>query len=327
MRSSIGRWAAAASAAVALAVAAVCLQPTARGAAGGSATGELGAGGTARGDISTTPGERDEIGVDALAGQKLNIALVSNFRASIAVFDPTGAQFPMTFTPGYVKISTPVVVAASGRYVVTIASSDGSQGTYTLTASAKWPGKTVTTSASGASVDFAMPAGASVTATIKASPAKSWNPQIASLIGPGGASLLSAPIVGAKGVVKLPKTTATATGAHALTIEGGPQGAVFRATVVVKSPVVQPTSIDLRNGLTPVTVTNAVSFSKDGVAQIFMTKCGPCHGWAWSYAGVQPAAQIALSYIQAGVMPLGGPPLSSANVTLIKNWIKTGENP
>lgn len=301
--------------------------PSALGAGGGSATGDLGAAGTARGDISLATGEHDDVGVDVQAGQKLKFSLVADFRAAVEILDPSGAPIAATFAPGYSRSGLTPRFDVGGKYVVRISSSDGTQGGYTLTAAARWTAKFVATATSGDAVDFVAPAGATVVATIQAKrvkPAPPWTPEIVSFDGPDGAALLAAPILGKKTVARLPRTLAAQTGVHALTVDGGPPGSTFRATIALKPPVVERTSIDLRNGLSPIP---PVSFAKDGVARIFMNNCAGCHGWAWSYEGVRSEANFAYSLIRSGTMPLGRPNLPRASMNLIRDWIATGENP
>jgi hypothetical protein len=301
--------------------------PKAAAAAGGSTTGDLGAAGTAHGDISLTAGEHDDVGVDVQAGQKLKFSLVADFRAAVEILDPNGTPIGATFAPGYARSGITPALDVGGKYVVRISSFDGTQGGYTLTAAARWTSKFVATATSGDAVQFLAPAGAAVVATIQSKrvkPAPPWTPEIVSLDGPDGAPLLSAPIPGKKTTAHLPKTLATATGVQALIADGGPSGSTYRATISFTPPAVERTSIDLRNGLSPVA---AVSFAKDGVARIFMNNCAGCHSWAWSYAGVRSQADFAYSLIRSGTMPLGGPSLPRASVNLVRDWIKTGENP
>jgi hypothetical protein len=326
-----GCWTAAALAAIASACLATVPAPEARGAPGGSQTGELGAGGNVLGDISTTAGEQDLVGIDLDAGAKLDVLLVADFDVKLALLDPHDVVQPVSFGPSPTTKSTiGFSVAESGRYHLRVSSADGTQGNYTLTAAERWRAKFAATLASGRSITFAMPAGASVTATVAAKPKKSWDPQIVSVKSALGGELLPAAIVGTNGVVRLPATTGPVTGIYALTVAGGAASAQFHAALTVSAPKVHRTHLDLRNGLTPVTPpppSATISFSRDGVGQVFSNNCAGCHGWASNYSGVASQAGYALSLIEAGAMPLGGRRLPNAKVQLIQNWIATGLNP
>lgn len=301
--------------------AALCGAP-AQGAPGPQ-TAELGGGGTVRGDISMEPGDEDVVGIDLDEHARLDVSLQSDFSATTRLTGPDGTT-RFTFVPGYSKILTNFRVKDAGRYHIRIASSDGTQGAYTLRAVEHWPTKVISGTFTDPSMTLRVPEGGSVAATFAAKPAKSWDPQIASLVAPDQSQVLAAPVAGAKGTVRLPKTVVAAAGDYVLAVGGGLPGAKYHATVTVKGPKVPTKSVDVRNGLTPVPT---VSFAQDGVGAIFYYNCSFCHGWAGSYAGVAPRARTSFAYIRSGAMPRGLPHLKPVGVALIQAWISTGMNP
>jgi hypothetical protein len=287
-----------------------------------SAIGELGAGGTAQGDISNTAGEEDRIGIDLGQGSALTATLTATFTSEIDLLGPNDAATSASFGAAATKSLVAWQVPESGRYHFRIRSADGSQGTYKLTAQAAWPSRLALDGQAGGALQVALPAGASVKGTISATPAGSWDPAVSSFMAPNGVNLLASALQGAKGIVRLPKTTTSAAGMHAIAVGGPVAGATFVATLTVKPPKTKPAKIDIRNGLA------GVSFAQDGVAQMLVNdNCTKCHAWASTYAGAKQYARLALPRIQSGQMPAGGPRVSAADLSLFKQWVATGMQP
>jgi hypothetical protein len=314
-----GRWTAAALAAVLAGGALLAGSRDAR--AQGAQIGELGAGGAAQGDISKDAGEEDRIGIDLAAGSTLDVKLAAAFAADVALLGPSDAPTGADFGAAATKTLAAWPVAATGKYHIVIRSADGSQGLYTLTAVAKWPTKVTLTGATGDTVSVGLPAGAAVKGTVSSLPGGSWDPRVMSFAAPGGANLLAAPVNGAKGVARLPKTTTSVAGLHSITVEGGTAGGQFQAAITVKAKKVKPVKLDLRNGLT------VVGFAADGIGQIMKdNNCVSCHAWAANYAGVKQFAKRSLPRMQTGQMPVGGPRVAAESVSLFREWIATGMN-
>jgi hypothetical protein len=166
-----------------------------------------------------------------------------------------------------------------------------------------------------------MPAGASVAGKVAAFPARSWDPVIAGVSGPGGGDILPAPVTGAKGVAVLPTITAGADGVCEMTVTGGSPGGGFRAALVLKVPKSAPARADLSDGLT------VLSFANDGVKSLLAAKCAACHAWTGSPTSFKPFAKSSLARVESGQMPQGGPRLPAAEVDLLRQWIATGMKP
>lgn len=320
MQKTSSRWTASFLAIVVASGAALYGAPNAIGQS--SATGELGAGGVALGDISTTAGEEDRIGVDLVSGSTLSAKFVAGFHAEIVLLDPNDAASAATFSTAAASTLVAWAVPATGKYHFRIRSADGTQGTYTLTAAAKWPAKVTVTGSSGGDASIGLPAGATVKAVVSSMPAAAWDPNLVAFMAPGGVNLLGAAVTGAKGVALLPKTKTTAAGVHSISVQGGAAGAQFQAAFTVKAAKVKPARIDLRNGLT------SVGFAAGGIGQMMKDyNCVTCHSWASSYAGVKANAVLAVPRIQVGQMPKGGPPLPASAVSLFQQWVNTGMKP
>lgn len=320
MSKTYGRWSAAALATAAAGAAALFGASDARGQ--GSQIGELGAGGSVQGDISKDAGEEDRIGLDLAAGSTLDVKLAAAFAADISLLGPSDAPTGADFGASAAKSLAAWPVTTTGKYHVVIRSADGSQGLYTLTAAATWPTKVTLTGASGGTVSVGLPAGAAVKGTVSSVPGGAWDPRVMAITAPGGSNLLAAPVTGAKGIARIPKTATSVAGLHSITVDGGTAGGQFQAAITVKAKKAKPTKLDLRNGLT------VVGFAADGIGQMMKDyNCVACHAWAANYAGVKLYAKRALPRIQTGQMPAGGPRLPADAVSLFQQWIATGMNP
>lgn len=284
----------------------------------GSGAGSLGRGGTATGDISKVAGETDEIRVDLLAGSTIDVAFVAGFRAQLAAADPDGAAFPIALSSGPKPAAKGVAVPKSGTYVFRVTSADASQGKYALTVTPKWPKKLSLSGAAGTTWDLTMPAGTSISGKAKTVPAKSFTPRVASVVGPQGGELLAGPVVGKPGLVKIPALSAQWDGTYRMVLDGEGGTGDLAIALKMKAPRIAPASLDLTNGII------AASFSKDGLSSYFATRCVACHTWASGAASAKSHAKNALTRMQSGNMPQGGPRASAAEIALLREWIATG---
>ena len=314
------RWIVSAAATAAAGLAAVLGAPAAKGE--GSVLGDLKAGGTATGDISKAAAEVDRIGIDLADGATLTAKFTADFNAKIDLLDPNEGDTTANFGTGSTKTLTAWPATSSGKFHFRIGSADGSQGTYTLTASVKWPAKLARTGASGDTLTIGLPAGAKLKGTIAASPAKSWTPQILNVIAPSGTGLLASAITGKNGVAKLPTLKAAEAGAHQIAVGGGTAGGQFTASLTCKAPKTKAVKLALGNGLTP------ISYAKDGIGQLLVDHaCTACHSWATAYATTKQHAAAALPRVTTGQMPVNGARLSAAEIALFRQWIATGMAP
>lgn len=306
--------------ALAFGVVAACgLAGSPSGAAQGAtgASGQLLAGGVARGDISSEAGDADTIGIDLDAGEKLSVRWSSGFKASVTLTDPSGAPVAIGLDGTTAGSVTSIPVATAGRHLFTIASSDGTQGRYTLTARGTWD-KTVVLDGTGqASFDVPMPADSVVKGRVQPLPGAA-NPNILSLTAPGGAPLLANPVVGTPGLAKLPPIRCADAGAYRIGVSATGGTLAFRATLKRSVRREATTRIDLSNGL------SGPSFANDGIGDYFRRTCAGCHSWAGSYATVRFAAIQSLGRMRSGNMPPGGPRTSKTMLTLIDAWTRTG---
>ena len=286
--------------------------------AGSPNAGSVGRGGVATGDISKIAGEADEISVQLFAGSTIDVSLVAAFRASLAGTDPDGAAFPVALSAGPKPAAKGVAVPKSGTYRFRVTSADGSQGKYTFTVVPKWPKKLSLTGAAGTVWDLALPAGAWISGKAKTVPAKSFTPRVASVTGPQGGELLTSPVLGKPGLVKIPKLAMQWDGTYRLTLDGMDGAGDLAVALKLGAAKIAPTKLDLTNGIV------ATSFSKDGVGSYLATRCVACHTWASGAATARSHMKSGLSRMQSGNMPQGGPRASAAEVALIRDWIATG---
>ncbi|MCE9636190.1 MAG: hypothetical protein K8T90_10850 [Planctomycetes bacterium] len=283
-------------------------------------TAALGAGGTARGDISLTAGDEDLATIDLVEGSALSAKFASGFAATVEFTAPDGAVIDLGWGTGNKRAVKAFPITKTGRFQFRIRSAAGAQGTYSLTALASWPKKVTLSGATGGSVSWSMPKGASVSGKVAAFPARSWDPVLESVMGMGG-NLLTAPIAGTKGIAKLPKLTAGVDGPCTMNVSGGTPGGQFRAALVLSVPKVKPTAANVSNGLT------VISFANDGVKALIVKHCAGCHVWTASAAAFKSHAKPAVPRMQSGNMPQGAARLPNADIQLISNWIATGMNP
>ena len=288
---------------------------SAEGASG--ASGQLLAGGVARGDISSDAGDADTIGIDLDAGEKLSVRWTSGFNANVTLTDPSGAPIAIGLDGTSSGSVTALPIASSGRHLFTIASSDGSQGRYTLTARGTWDRTIVLDGTGEASFDLPMPADAVVKGRVQPMPGAA-NPNILSMTSPLGAELLANPVVGSPGLAKLPAIRCVDAGVYRLGLSASSGTRQFRATLRRSVRREAAARISLTNGLT------GPSYEQDGIADYFGRSCSGCHSWAGSYPGVRYAARQSLGRMRAGNMPPRGPRASRDTLTLVDQWIRTG---
>lgn len=304
-------WAVACAAVLAALVTAA--QPAA---AKGDNAGTLGAGGRARGDISRDAGETDRITVTLDAGALVTVRFSATFAASVAVTGPDGTPVDLGGSGPKIRV-VDLPATASGAYVFAIASSDGSQGVYTLLVRERWERVLAVSGAGAQTVDVAMPAGGTLACVVRSAPGAAGHPRIAGLESPDGHELLQTPLEAGR-VVKLPAQATPVAGVYHLAIDTTDAGSAWSGRITRTVRAVATTQLDLRNGL------DVVSFSGDGVARVFSQNCGRCHGWALSYAGVREFIARALPRIVGGSMPPGGR-LPASQIALIRTWIQTGK--
>ena len=161
-------------------------------------------------------------------------------------------------------------------------------------------------------VDFGMPAGGKVGATVASA-------EITQLADPNGLELLATPIVVRGRAAKLPPTSTAVAGTYHLTVTGNAGGA-WTGRITRRVPRLHGTSLRLANGL------DAISYRGGGVNDVFQRNCASCHGWASSYSGVRQYAFDAIARMERHIMPPGGG-LSAADIALVKAWISTGRQP
>jgi len=280
-------------------------------------TGELAQGGIAKGDISKTAGDLDTIGVQLVAGSALDVRWASGFPADVVFVDPDGQEVDLGLGAAKSASVKGWPVAKDGRHEFRIASADGSQGTYTLKAIARWEKTVVFTGTGEATFDLPMPASSAIRGKVKPLPGAS-NPSILSLRSPADAELLIGPVVGSTGLAKLKETACATAGLYRFTATATSGTEEFEATLKRRAPAIPITRINIRNGL------DQISYESDGVKAYFDTRCKSCHSFASNYAGVRAYANLSLSKMRAGSMPPGGPRATADQLSLIDEWIKTG---
>ena len=304
---------------ISICISAMGVAALARHAHADDAAGSLGGGGTAHGDISKTAGETDRISLDLDEGATLQLTFHAAFVASLALTDPDGTPLDLAF-PGGSRLRTNLPVQKTGTYELAIASTDGSQGLYTVIAKQKWARALAIQGTGEQIVGVPMPANSRLGCVVGASQGASGLPQVAQLEDPDGASILAAAIEPRGRVARLAPTATAAAGVYHLTIAptDGSSGWSGRVTRFV--PRVAPTSLRITNGL------DKISFRADGVGSFFAHRCASCHGWAASYGGVRRYARVALGRMAGGSMPPGGG-LAPSDLGLVKGWISTGMKP
>ena len=288
--------------------------------AAGGATASLGCSGSAKGDISLDAGDVDHVTVDLVEGMTFTAKFTSTFAADVTFTNPDGTVIDLGWGTGATRTAKAYAVTTSGRYDFRIAASGAAQGTYSLKILGKCPKKVTIRGAAGDAIHWGMQRGASISGKIMAAPARSWDPVIASVVGPSGSSL-PAPVNGVKGLVKMPKVTAAADGTYTMTIQGGAAGGTFTGSLLLKSPKVKAAVANLSNGLT------AVSYETGGLKSLFLQQCAACHAWVGSGAQVKPHAKAALARILSGNMPQGGKRLTASEIDLLRQWMATGMAP
>ena len=282
--------------------------------AAGDASGSLGSGGRAKGDISRGANETDRTTVDLVEGARLTLRFSAGFQPTFVLTDPNDAPVDLGAQSGTRVQVTDLPVPATGTYTATISSADGSQGFYSLAVRQVWSRK-LTVSGSGLQrLDVPMPPGGRLAAAVHGA---AGQPEISALEDPAGGALLTAPIVTSGHTAKLPATTTPVGGIYHLTVDTADHASPWTATLTRTTPASPATQLKLSNGL------DVVSYSNDGVGALFARRCGRCHGWASSYAGVRSYVFRALGRIQSGSMPPDGP-LARTDVALIRAWIATG---
>lgn len=280
-------------------------------------TGELAQGGIAKGDISKTAGDLDTIGVQLVAGSALDVRWASGFPADVVFVDPDGQEVDLGLAAAKSASVKAWPVAKNGRHEFRIASADGSQGTYTLKAVARWEKTVVFTGTGESTFDLPMPASSAIRGKVKPLPGAS-NPSILSLRSPADTELLIGPVVGSTGLAKLRETACATAGLYRFTATATAGTEEFEATLKRRAPAIPITRVNIRNGL------DQISYANDGVEQYFKVRCASCHPFASNYAGVRAYANSSLSKMRAGSMPPGGPRATADQLSLIDEWIKTG---
>lgn len=280
----------------------------------GSQVGDLVTGGTAKGDISTEAGETDRVTVDLVAGEPIDVTFTAGFHSTFVCTDPDGGSVDLGATGDRIKVKR-FVTPKTGQYEFTISAADGTQGFWSLTVKPAWEKKLAVAGAGDGDLGVTMPAGGAFTAKIKSTS----TPSLGSITGPDQQTVLGT-VAGRRSLLKVPRTTATLGGTYVLSMDVADDAAAWSGKVVRTLPKWKATKLDLTNGLTP------ISFEKDGVGQIFGNRCGSCHDWARSYAGVRSAARESLGRIRTGNMPQGSSRLPNDQIDLIAAWIQTGSN-
>jgi hypothetical protein len=288
----------------------------------GPQTAELGDGGKVKGDISNTIGEEDRIGVDLVAGCELYIKFVPKFKPDFTFFDPRGGKITLAESKGGKTIAKGLLIEETGRYEFLIKALDGTQGLYVLTAKPVWPGKIKLEGNDGDSFEIVMPVGARIKGAVKAVKSPGFVPRIDFLSAPGGADLFG-PQDGRRGKATMPWVDATEYGTYAFSVGATSGNGAFRAVLKRKVPKLVASSLDVRNGI------NTISFSNDGVGDVFKRRCASCHShnhaWAGKYAGAKARAIESFGRIRSGNMPPDGK-IPASEISLIEQWIKTGRN-
>ncbi len=279
----------------------------------GDATADLAAGGgKAVGDISKNAGETDRVGVELLAGARLDIRMKSTFEAALELRDPHGQVVELGAAPGTNIVAAVQPLTESGRYEFFVRSSDGSQGDYNLSAKAGWEKRLDVSGDGDTTFDVWMPAGGKLKGSFRST---GGDVTITEVRDPEGAQLVG-PIAGKKGRVKLKTLTAATAGTYQVTIScpdtysGTFQRIAPRGVGKVK----------LANGLTE------IGYDADGVGDLFRDKCASCHAWAAAYPGVRGYASLAYSRMRTGNMPKGGGRIVGKQLALVDQWIRTGRN-
>lgn len=298
----------------AAALAALASAATREAGAVGDTNAELGVGGTIRGDISTEAGEADTVGVTWVAGEPLDIVWSAGFHSALTLTDPDGLEVDLGVQGDRFR-KRGFVAPKSGRFRFRVASSDGTQGFWTLSVRPAWPKKVAVQGTGDGSVTVAMPAGASMSGKIRGTAA----PTLLALMDPGDQQILG-PVAPKKNTVTLPRTTAALDGAYTLQVDVADPSTAWSGTIVRKVRRAKLGRFSVTNGLTP------VSFETDGVGKLFAKDCGSCHDWARSYVGVRSVARESLSRMRSGNMPKDAPRTGAADLSLVEQWILTGSN-
>ena len=266
------------------------------GLAVGNATTGIGSGGRVLGDISQEPGETDTIGLHLIAGQELTLKLSAAFDPTVTLRGPDGTPLPLGVTPSRKLAVKGLSVAQTGAYSLTSAATSGTQGRYKLTALAAWPKKVDLSGDGQTTFDVWMPADAAFKGKFVCS---AGDASVVSVTDPSGAQI-AGPITGRRGKVAWKSLHTPVAGLYRVTMDG--PGA-YRGTVVRKVRKARGGNVDVRNGL------STVSFARDGIAQLFASRCAACHTWATSYSGVTSYAKLAYARMHNGTMPQQGPPV------------------
>ena len=279
-------------------------------------SGDLGTGGIVKGDISRDATDMDSITVSLQEGQTIGLKWKSMFSADVHFTDPNAQPVGFSTESQRMGLIDGYVVPLTGTYTFTIASLDGSQGTYSLKILPKWD-KVVKFDGTGPmTFDVPMPLNGTLKGVVRAAKG-STDPSITSLTSPEETELLAAPVTG-KTVAKLPAVTATEAGVYHLSATAA--GGATQYSVALKriaAPTI-PAKVDLRNGI------DVISFSGDGIDDYFQQRCVSCHDWARSYNGVRAFARDALGRMKTGNMPKDGPRTDAAFLSLFSQWISTG---
>lgn len=309
-------WTPFAAALVTGAALAALLVPAAPARAKGDATGTLAGGGRAKGDISADAGETDRISVEFAAGQAVDVTFSAGFTPALSLVAPSGADVDLGFRGTRKHKVRALAVAETGTHEFRVASADGSQGTYSLVVRPKWTKAIQVAGAGPQSIDVEVPAGSKLGASVLRATKSDAGPSITSVLDPAGTELLTSPVLAKRGRATLAARTIGEAGTCRITIEPPDGTSAWKGAVTRRAPAVAQTSLSLVNGL------DVVAYS-DGLNVIFSNRCGGCHAWAHSYAGVRGYASQSLSRIRSGNMPPGGR-LPPEQVALIDSWIRTG---
>lgn len=284
----------------------------------GDQTGSLGAGGVARGDISKDAGETDRVLVDLEEGATLDVAFASAFAPSFSLAGPGGEPVDLGVPAASRLHVRDLVVPATGTYTFTVASAEGDQGLYTLSVRQKWARTVPIEGAGTVTLDVAMPATSRLSCSVARARGAAGSPSIDSLLAPGGAELLAAPVEAKRGVARLAATDTAVGGVHALTISASDGTSAWSGKVTRSVPRVRPTKLDLTNGI------DRVSYAAAGLDDFFSRRCGGCHGWAKSYSGMKSKVRKSLPMMRSGQMPANGARIPSDQLALIQSWVDTG---
>lgn len=296
--------------------AAAFIVPSVEARAVGGTSGDLNSGGDAKGDISMQAGETDLIRVALVAGSAVDVTFTAGFGANLALTDPAGAPIEIGYTGAKTFRLRGYVPPATGAFQFAVSSADGSQGSYSLSVKPKWS-KSMSVSGSGQQTfEFAMPGNGSVSAVVSREKGAAGQPLIVGLVAPDGSNL-SGTIDPVKNTVKLPATPTTTNGLYRLTISSTDGSSAWKGVVKRTLPKVATTHLKLANGI------DAISYSADGIDEIFKRRCAECHAWSNGFAGVRAYATVSLGKIKSGSMPPDGR-LPADQIKLIQAWMGTG---